>query len=226
MTGGRREVDRPGHARRPPRRRRPAPRRRGAPGGRPDALDRPRGTRGRRHRRHRRRGVARPLGPGLARRPARSLRRRAGEALARLGVPEVTLHRLGEPDQGCAHRIADIAAAIHAIIEPSDVVVVPSRHDRHPDHVAVALASRCARIDAVATTWEAPTWALVHGTADRPTTILELDEVSWAAKQHAVAAFRSQLEALGPDPEDGPVVHPHELAVLLTCHEQFRAVAV
>ncbi len=64
------------------------------------------------------------------------------EALARLGVPEVTLHRLGEPDQGCADRVAEIAAAIHAIIEPSDVVVVPSRRDRHPDHVAAALAVR------------------------------------------------------------------------------------
>jgi LmbE family N-acetylglucosaminyl deacetylase len=148
------------------------------------------------------------------------------EALARLGVPEITLHRLGEPDQGCADRVADIATALHAIVEASDVVVVPSRHDRHPDHVAVSLAARCAADGSAATWCEAPTWALVHGTADPPTTTLELDTVSWAAKQHAVAAYRSQLEALGPDPEDGPVVHPHELAVLVTRREQFHATAV
>ena len=148
------------------------------------------------------------------------------EALARLGVPEVTLHRLGEPDHGCADRVAAIAAAISSIVEPDDVVVATSRHDRHPDHVAVAHAARCATLDGAGTLWEAPTWALVHGTAGRPTTVLELDDISWAAKQHAVAAYRSQLEPLGPEPEDGPVVHPHELAVLLTRTEQFHAPAV
>ena len=50
--------------------------------------------------------------------------------------------------------------------------------------------------------------------------------MSWLAKQHAVAAYRSQLEALGPDPEDGPVVHPHELDVMLTPHEQFLGTPV
>jgi hypothetical protein len=125
---------------------------------------------------------------------ARRARERC-EAFARLGVPEVAVHRLGEPDQGCAARVADIAAAIRAIVEPSDVVVAPS-------------------------------WARVHGTAGPPTTTLELDEVSWLAKQHAVTAYRSQLEALGPDPEDGPVVHPHELDLMLTRHEQFLGTPV
>jgi len=161
--------------------------------------------------------------------PAALRARRAlerSEALARLGVPEITLHRLGQPDQACEGRVAEIAAAIHAILEPSDVVVATSRHDGHPDHVAVARAGCCAALDIVGTLWEAPTWALVHGTADVPTTTLELDDISWAAKQHAVTAFRSQLEALGPDPEDGPVVHPHELALLLTHREQFHGTAI
>jgi LmbE family N-acetylglucosaminyl deacetylase len=156
---------------------------------------------------------------------ARRARERC-EAFARLGVPEVAVHRLGEPDQGCAARVADIAAAIRAIVEPSDVVVAPSRQDRHPDHVAVSRAARCGASGTVATVWEAPTWARVHGTAGPPTTTLELDEVSWLAKQHAVTAYRSQLEALGPDPEDGPVVHPHELDLMLTRHEQFLGTPV
>jgi len=148
------------------------------------------------------------------------------EALARLGVPEVALHRLGTPDQGCADHVVDIADAIRAIIVPGDVVVAPSRHDRHPDHVAVAFAARCAGADTGTTVWEAPTWALVHRTAEPPTTTLELDDVSWLAKQHAVAAYRSQLDALGPEPEDGPVVHPGELALMVTSREQFHGTPV
>jgi LmbE family N-acetylglucosaminyl deacetylase len=144
------------------------------------------------------------------------------EALARLGVPEVALHRLGIPDQGCADRVGAIAVAIRDIIEPGDVVVTPSRHDRHPDHVAVARATRCAGASTGMAVWEAPTWALVHGTAAAPTATLQLDDVTWLAKQHAVAAYRSQLDALGPEPADGPVVHPDELAVMLTRHEQFH----
>ncbi len=124
------------------------------------------------------------------------------EALARLGVPEVALHRLGIPDQGCADRVGAIAVAIRDIIEPGDVVVTPSRHDRHPDHVAVARATRCAGASTGMAVWEAPTWALVHGTAAAPTATLQLDDVTWLAKQHAVAAYRSQLDALGPEPDD------------------------
>ncbi len=48
----------------------------------------------------------------------------------------------------------------------------------------------------------------------------------WAAKRHAMAAYRSQLQPLGPDPYDGPVVHPDELATMLRPREQFLAVQV
>ena len=78
----------------------------------------------------------------------------------------------------------------------------------------------------MSTLWFAPTWALVHGTVDPPTTTLELDDDAWAAKQHAVRAYRSQLEPLGPDPVDGPVVHADELAVMLTRIEQFHGTAL
>jgi LmbE family N-acetylglucosaminyl deacetylase len=152
--------------------------------------------------------------------------RRAGErdaALARLGIVDVTVHRLGEPDQGCSSRVTAIAAALREIVAAGDVVVGPSRRDRHPDHVAVARAVRGATIRSGASSWEAPTWALVHRTADQASTTLELDDDAWAAKCHAITAYRSQLHALGPDPEDGPVVHPGELAVMLTRIEQFAA---
>jgi LmbE family N-acetylglucosaminyl deacetylase len=151
--------------------------------------------------------------------------RRAGErveALARLGVPDVTLVRLAEPDGACTDRVPAITAAVGAVLRPGDAVVGPALEDPHPDHIAVASALR--RVAGGASIWEAPTWALVHRTAPSPTCVLVLDDGEMAAKRHAVRAYRSQLEPLGPDPLDGPVVHPHELAAMLAGDEQFRAV--
>jgi len=48
-----------------------------------------------------------------------------------------------------------------------------------------------------------------------------LDESARRAKRDAVCAFRSQFERLGPEPCDGPVVQPSELAVMLRPVETF-----
>jgi LmbE family N-acetylglucosaminyl deacetylase len=154
-------------------------------------------------------------------------RRRASErlaALACLGASSVPVIRLGIPDQGCAGRIDDIAAALRRVLRPGDVVVAPPSCDRHPDHVAVSDATMLAGRDVVAEVWQAPTWALVHGTAEAADCRLTLGQRAWTAKQAAMMAHRSQLHPLGPHPEDGPVVHPHELAAMLRPVEQFRAV--
>ena len=143
------------------------------------------------------------------------------EALARMGVPATTVVRLGFPDGGCAEHVDDIADAIAALLRTGDLVVGPSSADGHPDHVAVAVATSIAAPPVVDDWWEAPTWALVHGTAAAPVSTLALDEMAWAAKQHAMAAYRSQLVPLGPVPDDGPVVHPHELELMLRPTEQF-----
>ena len=150
--------------------------------------------------------------------------RRAAErsaALARMGVPTATVVRLGVPDRGCAELVDRIAAGVAAVVRPDDLVVGPSSGDRHPDHVAVAEAVAIAASPLVEDWWEAPTWALVHGTAAAPASTLALDGSAWEAKQHAMAAYRSQLAPLGPGPDDGPVVHPHELALMLRPTEQF-----
>jgi LmbE family N-acetylglucosaminyl deacetylase len=144
-------------------------------------------------------------------------------ALARMGVPATTVVRLGIPDRGCADDVAAIASALEAVLHDDDLVVGPSSGDRHPDHVAVAAAVAIAAPAIVDDWFEAPTWALVHGTAAAPVSTLALDGMAWAAKQHAIAAYRSQLAPLGPEPDDGPVVHPHELALMLRPIEQFAA---
>ena len=147
------------------------------------------------------------------------------EALRRLGVTAEVV-RLGAPDQGCRDEEAEIAAALAALLRRGDTVVGTSIADCHPDHIAVAAALRRAAVGAVDTVWEAPTWALVHGTQPAPTWSLALDEGEWAAKRDAVAAYVSQLVPLGPDPSDGPVVHPDELSTMLCRREQFLAVEV
>ena len=147
------------------------------------------------------------------------------EALRRLGVPAEVV-RLGAPDQGCCSETAELAASLAGILRRGDFVVGPSRDDRHPDHVAVAAALLGAAPGVVRTVWEAPTWALVHGTWKRASFSLQLDAAARAAKRHAVAAYRSQLAPLGPDPADGPVVHPGELATMLRPCEEFLAIEV
>jgi LmbE family N-acetylglucosaminyl deacetylase len=154
--------------------------------------------------------------------------RRAAErddALQRLGVGAEVI-RLRAPDQGCLTHGVEITAALAGLLRRGDTVIAPSRHDRHPDHVAVAEAVRGAARGVVGIVWEAPTWALVHGTRSPATCALALDADGWAAKQHAMAAYVSQLVPLGPEPADGPVVHPHELATMLRPCEEFLAVEV
>jgi len=147
------------------------------------------------------------------------------EALRRLGIT-AEIVRLGAPDQGCRGQGAELAASLAGILRRGDTVVGPSRDDRHPDHVAVAEALIGAAAGAVSTVWEAPRWALVHGTRPPASFTLGLDAAAWTAKREAMAAYASQLVPLGPDPADGPVVHPDELATMLRPCEEFLAVEV
>lgn len=146
-------------------------------------------------------------------------------ALGRLGVSSARVVRLGFPDQGCG-RVGDlIARSLAEVLRAGDLIVTSCRFDRHPDHVATAEATAAAATEVTAAVWEAPTWALVHGCAPDPTVTLRLDDEAWATKCHAIESYRSQLVALGPSTDDGPVVHPHELAVLSRRDESFIAVA-
>jgi len=153
--------------------------------------------------------------------------RRAAErdaALSHLTTEPVTVVRLGEPDQGCTARRRHISGALRELLAPGDVVVGPAVEDGHPDHVAVARALRAAGSGIVATVWEAPTWALVRGTAPAPSTMLAMGGPTWQAKWCAIREYASQLDALGPADVDGPVVHPHELAAMVGPSERFKGV--
>jgi len=163
--------------------------------------------------------------PASSRISRSELRRRRAverrEALVRLGIPETDVVRLQVEDFDCARFVPEIGRRLRALLRAEDTVISPTTTDRHPDHVAVAEAVVIATSGSRVERWEAPTWALVHETAEAPDRALALDAPAWDAKRHAVAAYRSQLESLGPDASDGPVVHPQELAAMLRPIEGF-----
>jgi LmbE family N-acetylglucosaminyl deacetylase len=159
--------------------------------------------------------------------PATLRRVRADEreaALAALGVAPA-LVRLRLPDGAVTRHGAALTEAIGGLVDARTTVVAPWRVDGHPDHDAVGHAAAIAADHRGAALWEVSIWAKVR----RPLAAaigarhLVPDAASDTAKRAAAACFGTQLHALGPVEEDGPVVHPHELAALLDGPELVRA---
>lgn len=158
--------------------------------------------------------------------PATLRRVRAEEreaALAALGV-EPSLVRLGLPDGAVTAHRAALTEAIGGLVDAGTTVVAPWRVDGHPDHEAVGHAAAIAVEHRGSALWEVSIWGKVRrplaaGIGARQ---LVLDAATDDAKRAAAACFATQLHALGPDPEDGPVVHPDEVAALLDGPELVR----
>ena len=132
---------------------------------------------------------------------ARWAQRRRAEldaALAALGVPDAALDALGWPDLGLLDRVRrpgqGTVAQLQAVLArfAPDIVAMPALGDRHPDHGAAHVLMRQA-IAAWGGTADVLTY-LIHGAAPaRPTISWPGTPGEYAAKQHAIAAYRSQL---------------------------------
>jgi len=146
----------------------------------------------------------------------RDAERRA--ALEELGVAHLRIERLGFPDSRVAGRERDLVRSLTSRIDRESTVIVPWRHDGHPDHEAVARAGLAAARTTGARCLEVPIWTRVRGRRYSATHVLDLGSTA-ARKRSAAAHFQSQNEALGPDPLDGPVVHPNELEMLTSSTE-------
>ncbi len=147
----------------------------------------------------------------------RALERAA--ALAVLGLEAAPVWRLGLTDGAVRDQADRLAALLMRLLRIGDTLVVPWRHDGHPDHEAVTEAAERAAETIGMACWEVPIWSRVHGTFDdADVRELELGEFS-NVKRAAVCEFRSQLIPLGPGPGDGPVVHPRELRALTSSTE-------
>ena len=151
--------------------------------------------------------------------PGELRRRRASEREAALGAFGIAAEvvRLGLPDGSLAAFEGQLAEAMRAWCAPGSVLVVPWRHDGHADHESLARAGLRAAAGTGASVWQVPIWAKVRRGRPLPAPFasLQLSAEARRAKATAVGLHRSQLVALGPRPEDGPVVHPHELALML-----------
>jgi LmbE family N-acetylglucosaminyl deacetylase len=142
-----------------------------------------------------------------------------GAALATLDLSTITIHRLGVPDASVSDHTGTVASLIEALADPDAVIASPPPDDGHPDHDAAGRVALEVATMTGAGCWFTPIWSRVHGVGSAPTAQLDLRDVH-RMKWDAAACFASQLVALGPRIEDGPVVHPTEAMALLTPIEQ------
>lgn len=146
-------------------------------------------------------------------------------ALGALGRPGTLVHRLGHPDNGIDEdRLAgELAALLSADRTPGAGseprwCVVTWREDGHPDHEVVGRAAVRACAETGARLVEYPIWMwhwAAPGDPDVPwdrAVRLPLPPSVQAAKRAAIAAFVSQVEAVGTAPGDAAILPPYVLA--------------
>jgi len=134
-------------------------------------------------------------------------------ALALLGAASVPVQRLRLPDgEVDAHRL-ELTEALDPLLGAGTCVIVPWHQDAHCDHRAVAEAASAVAAASDTAVWEIPIWGRVAG-FDEPCSVLELGPFA-ACKRRAAEQFRTQIHALGPSPEDGPVLRSFELRAFL-----------
>jgi LmbE family N-acetylglucosaminyl deacetylase len=125
------------------------------------------------------------------------------------------VHRLGHPDGGIDETA--LTGQLTELLVAGRYCLATWRGDGHPDHEAVgrAAAAACAATGAILLEYPIWTWHWAEPDDERVpwhrARRIELPPRVQAAKSHAIAAFRSQITALGPAPGDAPVLPPHVL---------------
>jgi LmbE family N-acetylglucosaminyl deacetylase len=140
-------------------------------------------------------------------------------ALAALGVAPAATHHLGFPDGSLGGAHEDLRVALARLVTPDDLVIAPWCEDGHPDHDAVGEAARMLG----ATAWHYPIW-MWHWAAPgdgrfpwdrvRVSPVADVD-----AKAAAISMFTSQVEPIGPAPEDAAILPPHVVARFVRPYE-------
>ncbi len=155
---------------------------------------------------------------------------RAGEsvkALHRLGCSEASITRLRIPDGRIGENAGRLEEVIAAWLGPEDICVAPWSRDGHPDHdacgeAASMVAGQCGARLLSYLVW-ALHWADPVGSdlpwAECRRIVLSPPEV--ARKRWATGAFRSQIRALGPSPDDAPVLPAPVLRRFWLGHELY-----
>lgn len=153
--------------------------------------------------------------------------RERGHALARLGIDGAEVTRLGCPD-AAVRDVRDLPERLAAHLGHAcgaRVCLAPWERDGHPDHDAVGRAARRACRALAVPLLEYPVWAWHWASPDgdelpwRRARRFVLDGETQAAKRRAIAAYRSQVEPLGPGIGDEAILPP---AVLARFHRPFE----
>ncbi len=158
-------------------------------------------------------------------------RREVYAALAEL-APSAQVHLLGLPDSFLDRHIDALREGLAPLLVNATHVVTTWTGDRHPDHEACAhvVAALLREQDAhgrAVEQWQYPVWAWHWAQPDDGSLQapgmrrLELDDAAIAAKQRAVAGYRSQIAALSDQPGDEAVLSPRMLAHFDADHEVF-----
>lgn len=148
-------------------------------------------------------------------------------ALFRLGLDPVLVHRLGQPDGGIDETA--LTDALVPLLWTDRWCFATWRGDGHPDHEAVGRAAATACAETGARLVEYPVWMWHWARPDDPRVPwerarrIELSPAVRMRKRAAIAEFRSQVEPLGPEPGDAPVLPP---AVLARFERPFETVLV
>jgi LmbE family N-acetylglucosaminyl deacetylase len=140
------------------------------------------------------------------------------QALKRLGLADIDVVHLGQPDGRIDEQ--ELCHSLTALLKEGDWCFATWRGDGHPDHEAVGRAAAAA-CDAVgARLWEYPVWMWHWASPASPPWPAERS-VPWhrarripltveaqARKAEAIAAFESQVAAIGPAPGDAAILPP------------------
>lgn len=148
------------------------------------------------------------------------------EAIGRL-APGAERHLLDLADGAVASAEAHLTCRLVDLLGDgrNSWVLAPWQHDGHPDHEAAGRAAATAARRTGAQLLHYPIWWWQWGAPDdlpwQRMRLLTLDEESHAAKQHAIAAHRSQVEPLSDRPGDERLLQEEFLAHFRTREEVF-----
>ncbi|RXH53995.1 bifunctional PIG-L family deacetylase/class I SAM-dependent methyltransferase [Granulicella sibirica] len=119
------------------------------------------------------------------------------EALARLGVDESMIQRLGIPDRFVSEHEEELAAALRLVARAGMQIIAPWPYDFHPDHEAAGRAAAQVAAEADIPLFYYLFWTWHRGTPETLAgvhlTSVSLTESERATKRHALSAHASQL---------------------------------
>jgi LmbE family N-acetylglucosaminyl deacetylase len=140
------------------------------------------------------------------------------QALAELGAGAADVVRLKVPDADIAFHEDDVISALGALLRGAELCLAPWIGDVQGDHEAAGRAALAATRNASVRCLMYPVWMWHWAHPDDPrvpwssASRVRLPERAVARKRAAVDRFTSQIQPLGPGPQDAAILPPAEIA--------------